>query len=270
MNSISASAALNHVSQSAVSQGIRKLEATLQKSLITHRRKTFKLTREGEILFESCKSIFKLVDELQAKLNQSEGELSGNLLFACSHSLTLSLLPRPLSTLTATYPLVKPSFRLANTTTVMHLLKQGIIEFGIVLDNSDLSGFEQRRLEKGSFKLFYSDKFKMPQQGVHREFLLTEEQKEIFLLRDAFKARYHQEIITQMEISSWEVIATFIEQGIGIGFIPDFLVRYQEGKKHFKEYEIDLPHFPYSIYAIYPKREKLSRNAEYFLGLFQE
>lgn len=269
MKSISASATVNHVSQSAVSQGIQKLEFSLNKQLMTHRRKVFKLTREGEIVFDSCKSIFKLIADLNARLDLKEGELSGNLLFACSHSLSLALLPHPLSILTSTHPLIKPSFRLANTSVTMNLVKQGVIEFGIILDNADLSGFDKILLEKGAFKLFYSKDFKLYKE-LHTEFLLTEEQKEIHLLKDAFKAVHGQEIVTQMEISSWEIIASFIEQGIGIGFVPEFLIRYRGREKKLQEYEIGLPPFPYNVYAIYPKREQLSKCVEYFLGLFQK
>lgn len=265
--SISASAKVNFVSQSAVSQGILKLEQILKKPLITHRRNAFKLTREGEIVFEACKKVFQSITELTENLAMQEDKLSGNLHFACSHSIALSLLPMPLAILKQRAPLVKPSFRLANTSNTMNLVRQGIIEFGIVLDNTDLSGFEKHKLDQGEFRLYCSKKFKLRDE-IPTEFLLTEEQKEIHLLKDSFKQRYGKELAIQMEISSWEVIAGLIQQGVGIGFIPDFLVREKRRKNSFQELDLDLPAFSYNIYAICPKREKLSKTAEFFLGLF--
>lgn len=266
--SISASARENHVSQSAVSQGIRKLEIHLKKDLLTHRRKAFKLTMEGEIVFASCKGIFKAIADLNESLETQEGLLSGSLQFGCSHSLSLTLLPYPLSVLTKNHPLVKPRFRMSNASITMDLVRRGVIEFGIVLENTDLSAFDKVLLDSGHFKLYHAKNFKVGKE-VHNEFILSEEQKEIFLLKDAFKAKYKKDIVTLMEVTSWEVISNFIMQGVGIGFIPEFLVRNKERQKHFKEYDIGLPPFPYKVYAIYPKGELLSRNAEYFLSLFQ-
>jgi len=71
-----------------------------------------------------------------------------------------------------------------------------------------------------------------------------------------------------MEISSWEVIANFIQQGIGIGFIPDFLVREKSRQKTFKTLELGLPSIGYNLYAIFPKGEKLSKIPEFFISLF--
>lgn len=265
--SISAAARSNFVSQSAISQGIQKLEHSLKKPLITHRRNVFKLTMEGEIVFEACKDLFKLINNLQTCLETDSNELRGTLLFACSHSISLSLLPKPLSLLKKEFPLVKPSFRLANTTQTMNLILQGSIEFGIVLDNTDLSRFDKIKLDQGFFQLFYSDKFNIGKE-IQTEYLLTEDQKETLLLKDAFRERYKKDLVTQMEISSWEVIANFIEQGIGIGLIPDFLTRGVHRQAKFKVYDLALPPLPYNIYAIYPKREQLSKNAQYFLSLF--
>jgi len=149
--SISAAAKVNFVSQSAVSQGILKLERILKKSLITHRRNAFKLTREGEIVFDACKRIFQSITELTENLALEENQMRGRFVFACSHSIALSILPKPLSVLKKQAPLVKPSFRLANTSAIMNLVRQGTIEFGIVLDNVVLSGFDKVRLGNGEF-----------------------------------------------------------------------------------------------------------------------
>lgn len=266
--SISTSAKLNFVSQSAVSQGIRKIEQTLNKSLITHQRNTFKLTEDGKIALESCKYIFKSIKDLEENLNYKERNISGTLLFGCSHSIALSLLHSPLLKLKKKYPLIQANFRLAHTTAIMNLIEDEIIEFGIVLDNIDLSRFNKIKLYEGNFHLYSSKSYKRS-RSLETKFLLTEPQKEIFLLKDAFKKRYKKDISTLMEISSWEIISNFVEKGFGIGFIPDFLVRENNRKDFLKIYELDILSIPYVIYAIYPQNSRLSRKAKVFLSCFQ-
>lgn len=55
--SISKAAKENFVSQSAISQGINKLEVALGKQLITHEQNRFQLTSDGLLLLEKCKEI---------------------------------------------------------------------------------------------------------------------------------------------------------------------------------------------------------------------
>lgn len=66
-----------------------------------------------------------------------------------------------------------------------------------------------------------------------------------------------------MEVSSWEVIASLTEQGLGIGFLPDYIVQ----KRSLVEYESAIPQIPYRILAIFLKNKGLSRNAKMFIDL---
>ena len=57
--SITASAKINHVSQSAISQGITRLEERFGCHLLAHQPKRFKVTDEGLKLFENSKRFFR-------------------------------------------------------------------------------------------------------------------------------------------------------------------------------------------------------------------
>src|SRR5437870_5477091 len=93
LNSVSASARENFVSQSAISQGIVKLEHELQVLLTTHQRQTFKLTEQGQVVFEEARRIFTAVDALKERLGALKGEISGDLRFACTNAIAQYFLP---------------------------------------------------------------------------------------------------------------------------------------------------------------------------------
>lgn len=60
------------VTQSAISHAIKKLEMGLDIKLIQKKNNQFSLTREGEILYKSCRNIFFELDNVQEKLNEQK------------------------------------------------------------------------------------------------------------------------------------------------------------------------------------------------------
>lgn len=256
--SISASAKENFVSQSAISQAIGNLEKSLNKELITHQPNRFKVTKEGQIVFEKAKQVFDSVSALEDSLMGEEG-MTGRIDFACMHSFALALLPLHLQKTKKEWPKLHVNFRLAHTDIIKELLKKGIIDFGIVLDNEDLSGFDRYELYQGEYRLYKSTK---ESKEKNLPFILSEERLETNLLKSSYKKQYHHEMDVLMEVSSWEVIANLTEEGLGIGFFPDYV---SKRKKFLEKYPLKVDPIPYKIFAIYLKGSKLPKNVEPFL-----
>ena len=94
LGGVSASAKANFVTQSAISQGITKLEKKLGLSLVAHHPKCFKPTPEGETLFIQALDILKRVEGLKDSLLHEEKENIGNLDFACTYSFAVQSFPK--------------------------------------------------------------------------------------------------------------------------------------------------------------------------------
>lgn len=257
--SISKAAKENFVSQSAISQAITKLEVALGKQLITHEQNRFQLTPDGLLLLEKCKEIFIIFSEIEDCFNEADGVFKGKLSFACTHSFALSLLPPHLGKLSQVSSAVEPVLRFGHTGTIIDLVKKGDVDFGIVLDNEDFSGFQTKEIHRGEYRLYKAKK--IPQQAMNR-FILSEERKEVSLLRQYLHDK-GIEMNFCIEVSSWEVIASLAEQGLGIGFLPDYIV----GKRLLIPHACVIPPIPYRILAIFSKNRKLSRNAKMFIDL---
>ncbi len=257
--SISKAAKENFVSQSAISQAISKLEVVLGKQLITHEQNRFQMTVDGLLLLEKCKEIFAVFSEIEDCFNETDGVFKGKLSFACTHSFALSLLPPHLGKLAQVSAAVDPVLRFGHTGTIIDLVKKGDVDFGIVLDNEDFSTFHTIEIHSGEYRLYRAKKFS--ERSLNR-FILSEERKEVSLLRQ----HLHDssiEIKSCMEVSSWEVIASLTEQGLGIGFLPDYIV----GKRSLIPLDCVIPSIPYRILAIFSKNRRLSRNAKMFIDL---
>lgn len=262
--SISASAKINFVSQSAISQGIAKLESFLGQDLITHQQNRFQITQEGQHVFERGIELLKNMQDLKDSMNVQDGVFTGKIDFACMHSFALAVLPTYLKQAQQKWPNLHVNFRLGHTDIIKTLIKNGIVDFGIVLDNEDLSAFDCREIGQGEYRLYVSSKV---QDHKKLDYILSEERMETNLLKAAFKSKFKKELPVQMEIASWEVIASLTEEGLGIGFFPDYIAL--KRNRLLKSIDLGLKPIPYKVLAIFPKSKKAHRNSDAFLSLFQ-
>jgi len=75
--SFTKAAQINNVTQSAVSQQISSLERQFKSLLIERSKKKFRLTREGQVLYEYSKQIIQTYDSLQNRLQESRTSFPG-------------------------------------------------------------------------------------------------------------------------------------------------------------------------------------------------
>lgn len=267
LKSVTAAANANHVTQSAISQGIHQLEKFLSVNLLTHKRNSIKVTPEGEAVFERSRTIFREVEGLKLLLKHSQNEYVGQLSFACSHSLALSILPELLAKFQKAAPLVAPRVIFGHTGLIKNWIKQGEIEFGLVLDNDDLSAFSLELLSSGAFRFFQSSL--RPKDQPIKSCLFPPARAEVHRIKQLFFKKFGYEIKTEMEICSWEVIAKLIGLTSSVGFLPDYMAWSADKLTSIQLTDLDL-NIPYLLYAAYPLDEDLSRNANLFLKIAHE
>ena len=96
-----------HLSQSAVSRQIRALEESLDTTLFRRHARGLLLTEQGELLFETTRSMTKRLDATAARIRDSEDEVFGELRVTTTTGFgTLWLAPR-LHRLFERYPNLK-------------------------------------------------------------------------------------------------------------------------------------------------------------------
>lgn len=262
LGGISSAAKANFVTQSAISQGISKLEKSLGTSLVAHHPNRFRLTPEGEMAFERASEILRKIATFKEELN---GQAIGSLEFACTYSFAVSNIPKYLQRFKQAYPTTEINFYLGRNSDIKQMLKRGAIDFGIGPDDGDLEDHERYDLHQGFFGLYASSKVR---ENSNLDFILAEgDCKDSAFFRQTYSKHYGKMPTVALEVNSWEVIANLTIEGLGIGYFPDYIAL---GKKEMlKECELGLPSFPYSIKAFYPRGMKLRKSSEIFLSYFQ-
>src|SRR5213075_1946881 len=87
--SFTKAAQINQVTQSAVSQQISSLERLFKALLIERSKKNFRLTREGQVLYEHSRQILQTYDLLHGKVQEIKNIISGTIRIATIYSIGL-------------------------------------------------------------------------------------------------------------------------------------------------------------------------------------
>src|SRR3989440_11289279 len=130
--SFTKAAQINKVTQSAVSQQISSLERTFKSLLIERSKKKFRLTREGQVLYEYSKQIIATYDALNSKLQEIKDIISGTIREATIYSIGLHDLPPYLKKFLKADPPVNVHVEYPRATQVYEDVISNVVDLGLV------------------------------------------------------------------------------------------------------------------------------------------
>jgi len=237
LNSLGKAAALHHLSQSAASTAVQRVEGALGASLCTHEKRQFRLTRIGQVLLPKAETWLKQIREM------SLGKDKVPLRLVTTHALAQSAIPELLEVDQIDFKQMRPDHAYA---AIIH----DEADLALVLDNSPWKGVMAAEVGEGHFQL-YSRKKEMAIKPI----LLPEDQLEVLLLQQSWQEVHHSSLPVKARIPSWSLIAHICAHSDQIGFLPDFLA-----KKH-KLHPVLWQPVPssYRILALYRNVELLDR-----------
>jgi LysR family transcriptional regulator, transcriptional activator of the cysJI operon len=130
--SFTKAAQINGVTQSAVSQTISALERQFKSLLIERSKKNFRLTPEGDVLYDFSKRILQSYDALFSKLQELEGVVSGNIRVATIYSIGLHVLPPYIKKFLKSFPTVNVHVEYRHAEQVYEDVAGNVVDIGLV------------------------------------------------------------------------------------------------------------------------------------------
>src|SRR5882762_7532463 len=130
--SFTKAAQINKVTQSAVSQQISSLERTFKSLLIERSKKKFRLTREGQVLYDYSKQVIATYDALNSKLQEIKDIISGTIRVATIYSIGLHDLPPYLKKFLKGYPTVNVHVEYRRANQVYEDVSGNVVDLGLV------------------------------------------------------------------------------------------------------------------------------------------
>ena len=207
LKSMSKSAAFHHLSQSATSTAIRRVESAFGIPLCTHEKRQFRLTREGQVLLPRLELWTKQLKDLVLSKDQVPVRL------AMTHALAQAAIPMLLSQKNIYFTQLRPDLAYA-------AVLQNEADLALVLDNAPWNGVLAAEVGKGHFQLYSKD----PKASM-KPVLLPEDQIEVLSLKQSWSHIYGTPIPVKACIPSWSLIATICRDSDEFGFLPDFLAK---------------------------------------------
>ena len=130
--SFTKAAELLFMTQPAVTFQVKQLEEHFNTRLFERTHGKITLTHAGEVALEYAEKILELSSEMETRLGELTGEISGKLMIGASTTIAEYLLPRILGEFKAKYPQVKAHLTVANSETIENKVADHTLDLGLI------------------------------------------------------------------------------------------------------------------------------------------
>lgn len=267
---------INGVTQSAVSQQIAALERHFKSLLIERSKKKFRLTREGELLHEYSKRIIQSFAELQCKVDELKGVISGSIRVATIYSIGLHELPVYVKRFLRTRPAVNVHVQYLRFNQVYEQVMDNTVDLGLVAFPSKDPRIQVVPLRKDPMVLIahpahpFAGAATVRVRSLHGQKFIgfdpdVPSRRAIDKVLHARDVRLHY----VMEFDNVETVKRAVEIDAGLAIVPKLTVAQEVEKGTLAAVEIEDVDFARPIGAIYRKNKVLSPAMKEFLAVLK-
>jgi DNA-binding transcriptional LysR family regulator len=238
VGSFTRTAAQMNVTQSAISHGMRRLEAQLGCSLFYKKGKSAHLTPEGRIFLSQVLRILDGVDRAAESVSGRFSDSKGTLSVIFSTSLAHAILAPVLREFRESYPRMSVVVRLEDTPRAMEKLEEGRCDLALLVDDKPPAGIRTHALFSDQLQFVLSprhpwrDKKRLSAAEMSREhFLLYRRNSVTFRRAEDFFLKAGVRLESYVEIPSFEIMKELAKLGLGVGLMAPWVVEkeIQEG-----------------------------------------
>jgi DNA-binding transcriptional LysR family regulator len=274
--SFTKAAQINGVTQSAISQQMSTMERTFKSLLVERSKKKFRLTREGEVLYEYSKQIIEIYGSLDSKLKDLTDVISGTIRVATIYSIGLHDLPPYITKFMKSYPTMNIHVEYRHANQVYEDVFSNIVDLGLVAYPVKDPKLEIIPLNKEPLVLICHPLHPLAKQKAVKLKELVD-QKVIGFEPDIPTRKAIDKILREhdvkvnyiMEFDNIETVKRAVEIGAGISIVPKPTVLQEMAKQTLACIEIENGQYFRPIAAIYKKNRVLSPGIKQFLALLK-
>ena len=223
-----------HMTQPAVTFQIRQLEEYFNTRLFDRTHNRISLTVAGEQVYQYADKILSLYSEMDNRVREITGDVSGILIIGASTTIAEYVLPSLLSEFKERHNSVSIRLRVSNSLGVVHMVENNSVDVGIVespISNKNLT-----------VEVCWHDKLVFicpPQHALAKKSAITvKELMELpFVCREEgsgtreFISEYlmqnntqEQDLNVNVEVSSPEAVKSAVEAGLGVSIVSQATV----------------------------------------------
>lgn len=238
------------ITQATLSTMVKKLEEELGLILFDRKRSPILTTDEGKIIIEEAKKLLSLSHRLKNIHSERKGIIEGEIRIGVIPTVASNLLHRIIPSILAKYPLLKLSIEEIPTESIVHKLKMGEIDAGILstpLKSDDLEEvilYYEKLMVYG--KTIHSDtRFLRPKDLLDERVWLLEQGNCLADQIVNLCALSPKKINTNLQFNpnSFDSLLNIVDSMDGLTFIPElyFMDLPEDRKMKVKEFNSPYP-----------------------------
>jgi len=263
-----------HVSQSAFSAMIQKLETATGARLFERDTRNVSLTPEGEVFVEVARQLVADMEAALADMNDYVARRKGRVAIAALPSLAAGWLPPVLAAYRQRHPGVAVELFDAISDHCLDLLRQGKADIALTAPGPNLLEFSTQPLCADPFYLVCRKDH--PLAGKRRIKVAQLAGCEMIHLARSTSVRQHLDAVlrpggvihTGLEVEHLATLAALIESGLGVSVVPE-LTLFQFRLPNLTAIPVDAPELVRPLLIVTPKERSLSIAAQGLLDLVQ-
>jgi DNA-binding transcriptional LysR family regulator len=274
--SFTKAAQINGVTQSAVSQQISSLERLFKSQLIERSKKQFRLTREGQVLYDYSKQILQAYESLDSELKELKDIISGTIRVATIYSIGLHDLPPYIKKFMQSYPTVNVHVEYRRANQVYEDVLSNVVDLGLIAYPIKDAKLEIVPLRKEPLVLICHPQHPFTKQKSIKlkaldgqNIISFEPDTPTRKALDRILKEHGVEVKHVMEFDNVETVKRAVEIDAGISIVPQSTVIQENDKKTLASVEIEDGQFFRPIAAIYKKKRVLSPAMKQFLAILK-
>ncbi len=229
------------ISQSALSQSIKRLETELGVELFNRDGKTVYLTRAGQVFLPEASKLYEKSIMLQERMKEIHENETEQLYFGISTFYSRHFLPGIVTHLETNYPSLSVHFLEDMSMKMEDMVLSGILDCALVPLPLGHSGLDTMHVRWETIYLAFAQNHPLAETPPEVPLSLASLREERFILTKSVhrfsalamslceNAGFEPHIV--YESMNWDTVDSMIAKGIGIGFVPDILAA-KKGKEY--------------------------------------
>lgn len=271
--SFTKAAQINQITQSAVSQQVSALERTFRSLLIERSKKKFRLTREGEILYDYAKQLINNYESLHNKIQEVRDIVGGNIRVSTIYSIGLHDLPPYLKKFLKSYPSVNVHVEYRRSNQVYEDVLGNADDLGLVAYPTKEPKLEIVPLRKDKMVVICHPKHPLAKNDnvsfkdlAGQKFIAFEPDIPTRKAIDKALKEAGVEVDPVMEFDNIETVKRAVEIDAGIAIVPQTTVTQEIAKHTLEALELENGALTRPLAVIYKKNKVLSPAMKQFIN----
>lgn len=272
LNSFSKAAETMYISQSAVSQSVKKLEDELGCKLFNRNRQQIQLTDEGMVLFESVKRAFIELQDGEQQVKKSSEYKSNKLFIGVTETAFYYGFSDFIKEYSWGHPEVQINTTGSNSAELLELLLKGEIDYAFVIAGAgidkdvkyeklhfqELGGIQDIVVAPASFGIKKRHKYSL-EELMSFPLISVDASKNVRSIIDEHFASEGLIFNPQFVVNSMSQVLQYIKESYGIGIVPEEFFN-QNQADNLVKVNLSHPLPERRIYFVYPKKVEVPKD----------